>query len=150
MKQFKFSDEILATCTTQEESLFHINPKLSWREDLTQKQKRQIVNAVKTFAKDYMFYQQHISSMNMNCDAFYKLKSLSWSKDYPDQLWAEFDIVNVHKDREGFTITYESDHDPIDPNPFLGKPVPLAQYKKTLFNLFNSISRKTLGKNVCF
>lgn len=82
----------------------------------------------------------------MNCDAYYKLKSLSWSKDYPDQLWAEFDIVNVHKDREGFTITYESDHDPIDPNPFLGKPVPLAQYKKTLFNLFNSISRRTLGK----
>ena len=150
MQQFKFSDEILATCTTQEESLFHTNPRLSWREDLTQKQKRQIVNAVKTFAKDYVFFQRHISSVNMNCDAYYKLKSLSWSKDYPDQLWAEFDIVNVHKDREGFTITYESDHDPIDPNPFLGKPVPLAQYKKTLFNLFNSISRKTLGKNVCF
>ena len=85
MDQFKFSDEILATCTTQEESLFHINPKLSWREDLTQKQKRQIVNAVKTFAKDYVFFQRHISNVNMNCDAFYKLKSLSWSKDYPDK-----------------------------------------------------------------
>ncbi len=151
MSQFKFSDEIMSSCTTRDDHPLHNDLDKVWRKDLTRKQKREIVTAIKTYAMDYVFKCRHISFRGLNGESYYRLKSISWSKNYPDQLWAEFYIMTFHKDHDGFfTLSVESDHDPINPIPYLGEPIPLPKFKKTLFNILNRISLKAIGDYACF
>lgn len=148
---FKFSDEIMSSCTDTDDFPLRENLDKVWRKDITRKNKREIVTALKTYAKDYVFKCRHTSNLGLVCESYYRLKSLSWSKNYPDQLWAEFYIMNLHKDNDGFfTLSVESDHDPIYPNPCLGEPIPLPKFKKTLFNLLNRISLNAIGEYACF
>lgn len=151
MPNFKFSKDIINTCTTEKDSVIYSSPVTVWREDLNRLQRSTIVQAVKKFASTHVFLRKNdIQHLCGRCDSYRRLISVSWSRDYPDQLWATYNVIKIRKDSDGISIYTEQNRSPVDPCGINGEAVEMSAFNKKLKDLFHSISVRLLNKNICF
>ncbi len=152
MLKFKFPKDILNACTEYKNySTAGVSPILVWRKDLARKQKREIAALVKDYVQYKVFAVNQTQSGESKKVAYYRLKSLSWSrnKDNPEVLWATFNVIDVQEDRSGYIyLSLDESYENICPTDsyILENPVSVCKFKKTLSSLVNRMVVKTLGK----
>lgn len=147
MKQgFSFSKEILGSCTEVDTSISRYNPDTLWRKDLSGKKRKEIVGILRKYADRYVFRRNHVSNLGIRCESYWRLRRLEWARDYPGQLWGDFDVVDIRRENGELSISMESEYESVDPIVHLGEPVELGKFSKMLSGLFSRITRKTVGK----
>lgn len=98
-KRFSFPKKLISGCTTNRD--VGCGPQVVWSEDITRKQKREVLNVLRECLKDTIEFKKkhYIPSRNEYCETYTRFSNFRWSKTLPNMLYCSTETVSVAKDK---------------------------------------------------